>query len=94
MVRLRADLQRHRLCQHEDADICDLLPDFDRLRISVVQRFAEKDRPEIAVEHQRMGGPLAGRIGVCDGILQFVGAINRACASISRADEVLFATRV
>src|SRR5206468_3569383 len=64
MLALRADLQRRGLGQHEDADICDVLPYFERLRIAVTLSFAEEDRPELAVEHQRLERLRIGRIGI------------------------------
>src|SRR5262245_45753871 len=72
MLTLRADLQRRSLGQHENADICDVLPYCKRLRVVVTLGFAEEDRPEFAVEHQRLERLRIGRIGIGHDGMQLV----------------------
>src|SRR5689334_5439216 len=72
MLPLRADLQRCGLGQYEDADIGDVLPYFERLRIVVTLGFAEENRPELAVEHQRFECLRIGRVGIGHDSLQLV----------------------
>ena len=93
MLALRADLQRSGMRQHEDANVCDILPYFERLRIAVTLSFAEEDRPEFAIERQRFESLRIGCIELIMTACNLFAAVNNAWASISRGDEVVLATR-
>src|SRR6201995_605051 len=51
---MRIHLHLDGLLQHEDADIGDVLTDFQRVRILVGFGFGQEDRPQPAIEHQRV----------------------------------------
>ena len=58
--RIRVDLHLDGLLHHEHADIGDVLTDFDRLRIVVGLDRAHEDRPQAAIEQQRVVHGLVG----------------------------------
>src|SRR5687767_13023582 len=85
LVDLRIQLKRGSLGQDEHADICYVLPDGERLRILVAQRVAQKDRPELAIEDQRLAGPLIIATGVVHDVLQLVGSLQQGlCFDLTR----------